>query len=470
MFFEQVLRGDIGCAAYLVGSTDAGEAAVIDPRIDMVDEILALAAREGLRIRYVIETHNHADHVAGHHQIARRTGATIAVHQDAGVAYPHRDLRDGDELALGDVRLRILHTPGHRPEHIAVAVIDTSRGEEPWLVLTGDSLFIGDVARPDLAVPGQEGATRLFESLHDTLLALPDGTLVYPAHVAGSLCGRVTNRMTGTTVGFERRHNPALEITSRDRFVQFMNESLPERPPNLARIVALNMAAEPLEVAQPAPLSAADVLRLREAGAVVLDTRPVEAYAAGHIPGAVAVQLDGSQFPNRAGLVIPPESRLVLIVSADEQAPCVAEKLAVVGFDQVAGYLAGGMASWTTAGFEAAGMSQASVEELHALLRRDPDTRVVDVRERNEYDGGHVDGALHIPFHHLRERLDLLDRARPAALICASGHRSAIAASLLESAGVARVINITGGMNAWRAAGLPVAGGPPLASTAASAS
>lgn len=468
MFFEQVLRGDIGCAAYVVGSTDAGEAAVIDPRIDMADEILAIAEREGLRIRYVIETHNHADHVAGHHQIARRTGATIAVHEDAGVAYKRLALRHGDELALGEVRLRILHTPGHRPEHIAVAVIDTSRSEEPWLALTGDSLFIGDVARPDLAVPGQEGAMRLFASLRNTLLSLPDGTMAYPAHVAGSLCGRVTNRMTGTTIGFERRHNPALEITSRERFVRFMNESLPERPPNLARIVALNMAADPLDVAQPSPLSPADALRLREDGAIVLDVRPVEAYAAGHIPDAVAVQFDGSQFPNRAGLVIPPESRLVLIVSEDEQAPRVAEKLAVVGFDKVLGYLAGGMASWTAAGYEAATMSQISVEDARALLRRDAQTQVVDVREWSEFADGHVDGALHIPFHHLTERLDQLDRTRPVALICASGHRSAIAASLLERAGFAGVINVASGMNAWRAAELPLVGGFPLTSAAVS--
>lgn len=468
MFFGQVLRGDIGCAAYVVGSTDAGEAAVIDPRIDMVDEILAIAEREGLRIRYVIETHNHADHVAGHHEIARHTGATIAVHQDAGVAYPHLALRHGDELALGEVRLRILHTPGHRPEHIAIAVIDTSRGEEPWLALTGDSLFIGDVARPDLAVPGQEGAARLFESLRDTLLSLPDGVMAYPAHVAGSLCGRVTNRMTSTTIGFERRHNPALAITSRERFVRFMNESLPERPPNLARIVALNMAAEPLHVGRPEPLSPADALRLREDGAVVLDIRSVEEYAAGHIPDAVAVQFDGSQFPNRVGLVIPPDSRLVLVVSADEQAPHVAEKLAVVGFDKVAGYLDGGMASWIAAGYGVTTMSQARVEDALDLLRSDTGAQMVDVREQSEFAAGHVAGAIHIPFHHLTERLGQLDRARPVALICASGHRSAIGASLLERAGFARVINVTGGMNAWRATRLPLADESRLASAAIS--
>src|SRR5215813_389196 len=300
MYFEQILRPDIGCAAYLVGSNEAGEVAAVDPRIDMVDELLALAKREKLRIRYVIETHNHADHVSGHHELARRTGATIAIHEAAGVAYPHLALHDGYELALGEVRLRILHTPGHRPEHIAVAAVDTARGEEPCLVLTVDSLLIGDVARPDLAVSGQQGAEALFASMHEKLLALPDGTLAYPAHVSGSLCGRVTNRMTGTTVGFERRHNPALDIAAEDDFVRYMTESLPERPPNMGRIVALNMADEADETSETSPplaLSPQEVQQLRARGALVLDTRSAADFAAGHISGAITVQLNGSQFP-----------------------------------------------------------------------------------------------------------------------------------------------------------------------------
>mgnify|MGYP001469380641 CR=1 FL=1 len=229
MFFHQIVRQDIGCAAYIVGSTDAGEAAVIDPRIDMVDEIIGIAAQEALRIRYVIETHNHADHVAGHHQLAQRTGAAIAVHEAAGVNYPHRPLHDGEELALGEVRLRVLHTPGHRPEHIAIAAIDTTRGDEPWLVLTGDSLFIGDVARPDLAIDGREGAASLFHSLRQQLLRLPEGTMVYPGHVSGSLCGRMTNRMTGTTIGFERRQRAAGSARKAD---------LTPQPPDAKRIAA----------------------------------------------------------------------------------------------------------------------------------------------------------------------------------------------------------------------------------------
>ncbi|MBX6343299.1 MAG: MBL fold metallo-hydrolase, partial [Thermomicrobiaceae bacterium] len=302
MFFQQIVRSDIGCAAYLIGSTERGEAAVVDPRLDMVEEVLALADREGLRVRYVIETHNHADHVSGHHALAERTGATIATHALAGAAYPHRALQDGDEIALGEVRLRVIHTPGHRPEHIALAVIDDARGPDPWLVLSGDSLFVGDVARPDLAVDGREGAVALYHSLHDRLLALPDGTLVYPGHVSGSLCGRVTSRMSGTTIGFERRFNPALTIASVEEFVRYMNESLPQRPPNMARIVEVNRGAAPLAPASPRPIGVEDVLRWRDDGAWLLDVRPVDAFAAGHLPGSIAVPLGGSQFQNRVGL------------------------------------------------------------------------------------------------------------------------------------------------------------------------
>ena len=282
-----------------------GVAAVVDPRIDMVDEILEIASREGLTIRYIIETHNHADHVSGHHRLSELTGAQIAVFKGGGAEYQHLPLEDGQELELGEVRLRILHTPGHRPEHIAVAAIDRTRGDKPWLVLTGDSLFIGDVARPDLAVDGKDGATALFQSLHEKLLELPEGTMVYPGHVAGSLCGRVNNRMTGTTIGFERTFNPALTITDQNEFVRYMNESLPERPPNMARIIRLNQSDEELQPASLRPLAADDIAQHQRRCHAARRRSPAK-FAAGHIPGAINVDLDGGQFQNRVGLVFPP--------------------------------------------------------------------------------------------------------------------------------------------------------------------
>jgi rhodanese-related sulfurtransferase/glyoxylase-like metal-dependent hydrolase (beta-lactamase superfamily II) len=458
VYFEQILRSDIGCAAYLVGSTDAGEAAAVDPRIDMVDEILALASREGLRIRYVLETHTHADHVSGHHELAARTGARIGVHEAAGVAYPHLALHDGDELALGEVRLRVLHTPGHRPEHVAFAVIDTARGADPWVVLTGDSLLIGDVARPDLAIAGTEGADALFTSLRERLLPLPDGTLVYPAHVSGSLCGRVTNRMTGTSLGFERRFNPALAeglLSDRERFVRYMTESLPKRPPNLGRIVALNQAAAPDATPTPAALSPEEVRQRQEAGALVLDVRSPKAFGAGHIPGATLVYLDGSQFQTRVGMVVLPDTSLVLVAENEAAAQRAILALAVVGYTAVAGYLANGMPSWIAAGLPVATLAQVNARELAARREIDARLQVLDVRERDEWEAGHIVGALHIPFAAVAGQLDALDHERPIAVICAGGERSTIAASVLQARGLSDVMNVRGGMGAWHAAGLP---------------
>lgn len=456
MLLEQILRDDIGCAAYVIGSESAGEAAVVDPRIDMVDEILALLEREGMQLRYVIETHNHADHVAGHHQLAARTGATIAVSASAGVDYPHLGLQDGDELAIGEVRLRAIHSPGHRPEHIAIAVIDTSRGDDPWAVLTGDTLFIGDVARPDLAIAGQEGADALFDTLHERLLDLPEGTLVYPGHVSGSLCGRVSNRMTSTTIGFERRFNPALLIESRAEFIRYMNESLPERPPNMLRIVELNRGSEVLELRDPEPLTVADVQRLQAEGGQLLDLRPSADFAKGYIPGSIGIPLDGAQFQNRVGLAISADVPLILVTATEEAAKRATTALAVIGYTQIAGFLDGGIEAWREAGGELDQIPELSVAELHdALNGGSAKVQLVDVREPAEWEGDHIPGAIHIPFYRLADQVEQIDAARPVALVCGSGERSIVGASILKAHGVTDAQNVAGGMSAWNAAHLP---------------
>lgn len=459
MYLEQFVRSDIGCASYLIGSTETGEAAAIDPRIDLVDEILAAAEREGLSVRYVVETHTHADHVSGHHEIAKRTGAVIAIQADAGVEYHHLPLCHGQELELGEVRLRVIHTPGHRPEHIALAVIDGSRGNEPWAVFTGDSLFIGEVARPDLAVAGVVGSRALFHSLHERLLTLPDGTLVYPTHVSGSLCGRVTNRMTVSTTGFERRNNPALAIANEDEFVRFTTTDLPVRPPNLGRIVALNQAVEAFTPAEPAPISIREFARQVAAGAIVLDVRSPAEFSRGHVPGAIAVHLDGGQFQNRVGLVIPPERDLLLIAQDSAEARRTAQSLAVIGFDQIGGYLEGGMPAWREDGRGVEILTSVPAADLDRLLRADPSLLLIDVRERSEWDDGHIEGAVHIPFHEIRARLDQLPAERPVALICGGGTRSVIAASILRAYSRQNITNIEDGMDGWRAAGFPTVAG-----------
>ncbi len=468
MYFEQIVRQDIGCASYVVGSTDAGEAAVIDPRIDMVDEILEIASREGLTIRYIIETHNHADHVSGHHRLSELTGAEIAVYKDGGAEYQHLALNDGQELTLGEVRLRILHTPGHRPEHIAVAAIDTTRGETPWLVLTGDSLFIGDVARPDLAVDGKDGATALFQSLHEKLLQLPEGTMVYPGHVAGSLCGRVNNRMTGTTIGFERTFNPALTISDQSEFVRYMNESLPERPPNMARIVRLNMSDEELLPVSLHQLAVDDVAAHQTAGAFVLDVRSPADFAAGHIPGAINVHLDGGQFQNRVGLVFPPAARLVLVTESDLEAHRASEALLVIGFTNIDGYVTGGMQRWEQTGHDYVSTAGITVHDLHERIKTDPSVTVLDVREFSEWQEGHIDSAANVPFYKVRSACESLDPSGCCAVICAGGVRSMIAASVLQAQGFTSILNVEGGMDAWTSAHLPTVREQVVAAVAAS--
>ena len=454
MYFKQIVKEDLGCASYIVGCTNAEVCAVVDPRLDMVEDILTLAEAKGMKITAVIETHNHADHVSGHGDIARRTGADIYVHEKAEVAYPHKDLKDGDEMRFGVVKVRVMHTPGHRPEHIALAVADTSRSEEPWLVLTGDSLFIGDVARPDLAVPGEEGASVLYDSIFERLLKLDDGVEVYPAHVAGSLCGRGMNARTSSTIGFERKYNAAVAPRSRAGFVRDMNENLPQRPPNMYNIVERNRGdydhiGAPL---MPRPLDALAFQREMQSGALVIDTRSPHAFSEGHIPGALQVYLHGSAFPTRVGFVAAPDSRLLLVVRDEHDLREAVTQLAVVGYDQVIGYIEGGIAAWQEAELAIQTLNSMSVEQIHTLRH---DLHVLDVRDQGEWDEGHIKGARHVPYYFIEQRLqeqqDGLEHYidQPLAVICGSGQRSTITCSLLQRHGFAQLFNVVGGMDAW---------------------
>ncbi len=448
MYFKQIVKEDLGCASYIIGCTNASICAVIDPRLDMVDDILELAAAREMRVAAVIETHNHADHISGHGEIARRTGAPIYVHEQAGAAYPHENLKDGDELRFGVAKLHVIHTPGHRPEHIALAVSDTSRCEDPWLVLTGDSLFIGDVARPDLAIQGEEGASALYDSIFDRLLMLEDGVEVYPAHVAGSLCGRGMNPKTSSTIGFERKHNPAIAPRPRDTFIHDINENLPQRPPNMLKIVERNRADFTRDTAPAIPiaLSSESFQKEMHAGTLVIDTRSPQAFGEGHIPGVLQVYLHGSAFATRVGFVASPENRLLLVVKDERDLREAAAQLAVVGYDRVIGYLDGGMQAWQDAGLPLQHLQQITIDELH--MQRDAFT-VLDVRDPGEWDEGHIAGAQHIPYYLLEQRLQELDGRQPLAVTCASGQRSTLACSILQRHGFTELCNVVGGMEAW---------------------
>ncbi|SRR5579884_1751129 len=451
MFFQQVVHSDLGCASYVVGSSGSGECAVVDPRWE-IEPYLEIAQSQGFRITRVFETHTHADHVSGHGRLAAATGARIHVHRAAAVAYPHEPLEDGQIVEMGEVRIHVIHTPGHRPEHVALAVEDTERGAEPWIVLTGDSLLVGDVARPDLAVDGREGARLLFHSLHAKLAALPEFAAVYPAHVAGSLCGRVNSNVSSTTLGYERRYNAAFRLEEEEGFVRFMNENLPQRPPNMGRIVETNRG--PLvEGAQPSPrLTPEQAERLGADGCVLLDVRGTDDYLRGHVQGSIHVPVDGAQFGTRVGFVTPMDRGIVLVVAREQEASAAANGLRAVAFDDLHGYLC--FEDWR-AERPVASIASMEVDELAARLQSSDGLRVLDVREPHEWDEGIIEGALTIPYREVGSA-DLSPNGAVTAVICNSGARSAIAASLLERRGAGEVVNVSGGMSGWQAAGLPV--------------
>jgi hydroxyacylglutathione hydrolase len=465
VYFEQFYLTCLSHASYMIGSE--GVAAVVDPQRDValyVEE----ARKNNLRIEHVIETHLHADFVSGHRELAALTGARIYLGARAGARFPHLAVHEGDEISFGRCRIRFLETPGHTVESISVLVTDLDRSPEPFAVLTGDTLFIGDVGRPDLSgdYTPQQLAGLLYDSLHEKLLRLPDAVEVYPAHGAGSLCGRQMSAERSSTIGKERVANYALRPASRDDFVQLITSELPERPGYFSLDVEINRAgAGPLaELAEIPALQPAELEQRQRQGAVVLDTRPAQQYGLAHVPGALQIGLSG-QYASWAGILIGLAPEIVLVAEDDEHLHESRLRLARVGMERVAGYLAEGIAGWSRAGMPVRQTPQISVEQLHDALEHEPDSlQVVDVRRPAEWNEGHIAQAVLKPLNQLGALLDDLDRARPVAVHCKSGYRSSIATSLLERAGFAQVMNVTGGFDAWKACGLRVTG----ASTAGS--
>ena len=420
MFFKQLYLGCLAQASYLIGSE--GEAAVVDPRRD-VEDYLEEARAQGLTIRYVIETHLHADFVSGHRELAERTGATVVFGARAEATLPHRAVRDGDEIRIGKVVLRVLETPGHTPESISVLVIEPEVSPEPRMVLTGDTLFVGDVGRPDLV--GAQGhspeamAGLLYESLHEKLLRLPDPVEVYPAHGAGSLCGKNISRETSSTIGEQRRTNGALRPMPKDEFVRMVTSDLPEVPPYFPLDVAVNRrGAAPLaERPMPPALGAAEVARRMEDGALVLDLRPAAAFGGGHVPGSLNIGLRG-EFASWAGTLIPADQPVIVVADEEARVREAVMRLARVGLESVVGFLDGGVAAWVRERRPLATVPQVSVSELS---ERRGAVQLVDVRRPGEYMAARVPGAISHPLDRLEREVATLDPARPTALICASG-------------------------------------------------
>ena len=400
MLFRQIIHDDLGCASYLIGDGQAGVAAVVDPRL-AIDEYLRLGRYLGVRIEHVLETHNHADHVSGHGRLLAATGATLHIHRDAEPEYDHDPIDDGWELELGRLVVRALHTPGHRPEHTAFLLIDTARGPEPWAVLSGDSLFVGDVARPDLAVDKAEGARGLFRSLHAALLTLPDDCEVWPGHLGGSLCGGPgMDLKVSSTIGYERAHSPLLGIEDEDAFVARSISGLAPQPPNFQAIVALNRGPLRADRQVPQPVDPGQLAAARDAGALVVDVRTELQFDEAHIPGSVSVTSLRAGFGSRLAWLARPQQPIVVVGRDDEDAERACELAGAVGVTGPLAYLHGGMTAWREERRDVDRIARIDVGALHERLATDGDgLQVLDVRERGEWDGGHLEGAVHVPYH-----------------------------------------------------------------------
>jgi hydroxyacylglutathione hydrolase len=460
MYFKQFYLNCLAHASYLIGS--AGEAAVVDPQRD-VDQYLDEAAAQNLKIKYIVETHLHADFVSGHRELAERSGAQIIFGAQAKATIPHRAVRDGEELTIGRVKLRILETPGHTPEGICVLVSDTEVSDRPQKVLTGDTLFIGDVGRPDLA--GAKGYTpqlmagMMYDSLHEKLLALDDAVEVFPAHGAGSMCGKNLSTETSSTIGDQRRFNYALQPMTKEQFIKLLTTDLPEAPAYFSKDAEINRTGAESLTGMPtaAALGTAGVSELAGLGLVILDVRSAADFGAGHVPGAINIGL-GGQFASWAGSLIPMSSSIVIVADSDEKVAEAQLRLARVGLENINGYLAGGMEAWKEAGLGLDVVPQINVAELKELIATRPDLQIVDVRRPTEYESGHAPRAASAPLAKLRELLPTLNLnpKAPTAVICAGGYRSSAGTSIMQQAGFTNLVNVMGGTKAWIDAGYEV--------------
>ena len=461
MFFRQFHLPSLGHASYLVGSEETGEALLFDPQ-RRVDGYFAAARTQGLRIRYGLDSHGHNDYLSGLAEAAARTDLEVLGSAEADLGYPHRALRDGEQLELGEVGIEVLHTPGHTPEHLSLLVYDrTASADEPALLLSGGALLVGDLARPDLlggAAEAEESARVFCHTIQKKLLELPDHLEVFPTHVAGSLCGGNIGSRLSTTLGYERRTNAILaRVSSSDEFVDqcLRLDNLPAVPPYWRRMRSRNLGgvAELGVLGEPPALAPEAVRRAVADGAVVLDTRAPEAFGGGHPPGALNVGL-GAAFPTWAGTVLEEGARVVLVLDSPADLWSATWELLRIGYDPPVGWLAGGMTAWRTSALDVGHLSQITVHELRRRLDGD-EVEVLDVRQPGEWAEGHLAGARFVTGAELPQRADEVPAGRPVAVVCGSGYRSSVSSSLLARRGDLEVLNVLGGMAAWAAAGYP---------------
>lgn len=452
MIFRQFLQDDLSCASYMVG--DGGSVAIVDPKFE-IDEYLDTARYLGVTIDHVLETHNHADHVSGHGRLSAATGATIHVHELADPDYAHESFADGWELELGELVIRALHTPGHRPEHTAYALIDSSRSETAWAVLTGDTLFVGDVARPDLAIDKTDGARGIFRSLREQLLTLPAETEVWPGHLGGSMCGSgAMSPKISSTIGYELRSNELLAVSDEDRFVEASIARIGEQPPNFKNIVALNRGELLTETVAAKPLSPRQLQRRVDDGAFLVDVRTSLQFDDAHISGATHITTLQAGFGSKLAWLADPDVEIVFVGRDDRDGQHAVLLAQAVGLTKLAGFLHGGMTSWREEGRPAVGTERITLEQLKQRHDDGEEIQIVDVREPDEYAEAHIPGSILAPWHDIDGIPDRVAKTKPLAAVCGSGKRAGVAASLLQRFGAEQVIHVTeGGVPAWKQLG-----------------
>lgn len=453
MLLKHFFTPKIAHSSYILAGKSS--CAVIDPQRD-VDIYLEEARGLGVDITHIIQTHLHADFVTGDTELAASTGAKIHVAASAGCSFDHVGLSEGDNIHIEDMELRVLETPGHTPEHLCYVVIDHSRGDTPVGVFSGDTLFVGDVGRPDLFPErAQELAGKLYDSLHGKLLTLADHVELYPAHGAGSLCGRAMGAKWRSTIGYERIYNAALQIEDKAEFIRSLNEGMPPAPDHFSRCSDINRRGAPRgsQIPRPASTDVDAAKQLIESKAVeVLDTRSYHAFAGGHLPGAWHLDLSGN-FPTFAGWVLPTDKDLLLVADDHQKVDEAVRWARRVGVDRITGFLDGGLTAWATSGCRTTSIELLSAEELHDMITGAEKFVLLDVRAPLEYADNHIDGAVNIPVAELRSRHEELDPQARTVLVCSSGNRSSLGAGILKQKGFSRVCNVAGGMSGYSAAG-----------------
>ncbi|MCL2105070.1 MAG: MBL fold metallo-hydrolase [Kiritimatiellaeota bacterium] len=456
MYFEQITTPGLGCFSYAIGCPMAGVMAVVDPRRD-IGVYLRISEEQGMRITHIFDTHIHADHISGTQQLRDATSADIHIHESAPVGYAAKKLKHGDEFTFGSAIIRVLHTPGHTPNSVSFLVADLARSPKPAMILTGDLLFVGDIGRPDL--PGAAILDGQIENLHNSLYTvlgqLPDGLEVYPAHGQGSLCGQGMSAKPSTTLGYERLANPMLRHPDFTAFRQAVLSHLPMRPQSFSAIIAANMTGDIpiLPTCEPAgqALSVAETDVLLRGGALLLDLRDRFAYGTAHIPGSINVDASSSAMLNWIGVAVPPGRPLVLILPAAKRFEEMRLELQRIGYDTLKGWLKGGMSAWLDSGRDAQTLPYVSASRLRTRLAEENPPLLIDVRSPKEFEKMRIEDSLHLPFDRLLEQSPLPEMLeKESVVICQSGFRASIAASLLQAQGCAHVSVLASGLNAWQ--------------------